>query len=72
MKKQFLLSTLLITAIIAISSCKQSKKEVVTDALLSHIDSTVKAGDDFFLFANGKWFKQNPIRQANRVTVSGN
>ena len=61
MKKQFLLSTLLITAIIAISSCKQPKKEVVTDALVSHIDSTVKAGDDFFLFANGKWFKQNPI-----------
>lgn len=31
------------------------------DALASHIDSTVKAGDDFFLFANGKWFKENPI-----------
>jgi putative endopeptidase len=31
------------------------------DALVSHIDSTVKPGDDFFLFANGKWFKQNPI-----------
>ena len=26
-----------------------------------HIDSTVKPGDDFFLFANGKWFKENPI-----------
>jgi putative endopeptidase len=61
MKKQFILSLLLITTIIAISSCKQSKKEVVTDALASHIDSTIKAGDDFFLFANGKWFKQNPI-----------
>ena len=32
-----------------------------TDALASHIDSTVRAGDDFFLFANGKWFKENPI-----------
>ena len=47
--------------IIAISSCKQSKKIQITDALVSHIDSTIKAGDDFFLFANGKWFKQNPI-----------
>lgn len=26
-----------------------------------HIDSTVKPGDDFFLFANGKWFRENPI-----------
>jgi putative endopeptidase len=47
--------------IIAISSCNQSKRLQPTDALLSHIDSTIKAGDDFFLFANGKWFKQNPI-----------
>jgi putative endopeptidase len=58
MKKLFFLSLL---AFIAISSCKQSKKEQNTDALASHIDSTFKAGDDFFLFANGKWFKQNPI-----------
>ena len=33
----------------------------MNDALVSHIDSTIKAGDDFFLFANGKWFRQNPI-----------
>jgi predicted metalloendopeptidase len=26
-----------------------------------HIDSTIKPGDDFFLFASGKWFKENPI-----------
>ena len=31
------------------------------DAMVSHIDSTVKPGNDFFLFANGKWFKANPI-----------
>ena len=31
------------------------------DPLASHIDSTVKAGDDFFLFANGKWFKEHPM-----------
>jgi putative endopeptidase len=31
------------------------------DALVAHIDSTVRPGDDFFLFSNGKWFKQNPI-----------
>ena len=31
------------------------------DPLLAHIDTTVKPGDDFFLYANGKWFKENPI-----------
>ena len=31
------------------------------DPLAAHIDSTIKPGDDFFLFANGKWFKENPI-----------
>ena len=47
--------------ILAILSCKPTKKEVVSDALISHIDSTVKPGNDFFLYANGKWFRQNPI-----------
>ncbi len=31
------------------------------DPLVSHIDNTVKPGDDFFLYANGKWFKDHPI-----------
>ena len=61
MKKQFFLPLILILTIIVYSSCKQSKKEQPVDALASHIDSTVKAGNDFFLYANGKWFRQNPI-----------
>ncbi len=31
------------------------------DALAANIDSTVKPQDDFFQYANGKWFKNNPI-----------
>jgi putative endopeptidase len=61
MKKYLFLSLLISVIIIATSSCKKPKKEQVTDALASHIDSTIKAGDDFFLFANGRWFRQNPI-----------
>jgi putative endopeptidase len=61
MKKYLFLSLLISVIIIAISSCKQTKKEQVPDALVSHIDSTIKAGDDFYLFANGRWFRQNPI-----------
>jgi putative endopeptidase len=61
MKNQIFLHLIVISLVIIVASCKQSKKEVVTDALALHIDSTVKAGDDFFLYANGKWFQQNPI-----------
>jgi putative endopeptidase len=31
------------------------------DPMVSHIDPTETPGHDFFLYANGKWFKQNPI-----------
>lgn len=31
------------------------------DILASNIDSTVKPGDDFFLYANGGWIKRTPI-----------
>ena len=61
MIKPFFLSLVIMLAIIAISSCRQSKKDQAHDALVSHIDSTIKPGDDFFLFANGKWFRQHPI-----------
>jgi putative endopeptidase len=42
-------------------ACNKPGKLSGPDPLVAHIDSTVKPGDDFFLFANGKWFKQNPI-----------
>ena len=42
-------------------SCNPAKKKQGIDPLASHIDSTIKPGDDFFLYANGKWFKENPI-----------
>jgi putative endopeptidase len=61
MKKLFFIPQIIVIAVITVSSCNQSKKEPVTDALASHIDSAIKPGDDFFLYANGKWFRQNPI-----------
>ena len=58
----------IILLLIAAMACRfsisfsQSKTQMQgTDALASHIDSTVEARNDFFLFANGKWFKENPI-----------
>jgi len=54
-----LLGFLLILA--SCSSDKTKKETLLSDPLVSHIDSSVKANDDFFMYANGKWFKQNPI-----------
>ena len=39
----------------------QAQKAVHTDPLVSHIDKSVRPQDDFFMFANGAWFRQNPI-----------
>jgi putative endopeptidase len=33
----------------------------IGDPLVSHVDTTVRPGDDFFLYANGGWFRQHPI-----------
>ncbi len=61
MKKQLLQLSILLIAAILVSCTNTMKKEQTADALVSHIDSTVKPGDDFFLFANGKWFREHPI-----------
>ncbi len=31
------------------------------DPLVTNLDTTVRPGDDFFLYANGGWIKKNPI-----------
>jgi putative endopeptidase len=50
-------------ALCILSSCNQSDKNTSNgpDPLAANIDSTVKPQDNFFLFANGKWFKNHPI-----------
>ncbi|MEK7255785.1 MAG: M13 family metallopeptidase [Bacteroidota bacterium] len=65
MKRHFIL---LLAACGILFSChpESSKTPAAPDPLLSHIDSTVRPGDDFFLFANGKWFKENPIPASKR------
>jgi Predicted metalloendopeptidase len=71
MKKGIFKAFICLTVVTAATSCKQGKlSSEKGDALIAHIDSTAKAGDDFFQFANGKWFKQNPIpasKQSNGI-----
>jgi putative endopeptidase len=47
--------------IVAASFAQTGRDAVAQDPLVAHIDPSVKPGDDFFLYANGKWFKENPI-----------
>ncbi|HKJ41934.1 MAG TPA: M13 family metallopeptidase [Sunxiuqinia sp.] len=57
----FYLLAAAIAFFVASCSQRQSEAQQGPDPLVSHIDSTVVPGNDFFLFANGKWFKEHPI-----------
>ncbi len=59
MKNPFVALLLAVPAIIVSFSFGQSQS--TQDQLVAHIDATVRPGDDFFQYANGRWFKENPI-----------
>lgn len=40
-------------------SAKEESSKI--DPLTAHIDSTISPAEDFFGFANGRWFNENPI-----------
>lgn len=42
-------------------SCKSKESENKQDVFANNIDTTIRPGDDFFQYANGKWIKDNPI-----------
>jgi len=46
-----------------IQACSQApgKKESGNDPLIQHMDSSVHPAQNFFRFANNRWFKENPI-----------
>src|ERR1700761_9234979 len=63
-------SVLAVAALLAAASCQHSGSSSTTTAesksdikLLdpANMDTTVKPGDDFFMYANGAWLKNNPI-----------
>jgi putative endopeptidase len=61
MKTFHLLFSAIGLALLVACQPKPAKTDEGPDALAAHIDSTVRPGDDFFQYANGNWFKQNPI-----------
>ena len=54
--------------IMLIVSCKKEKDfdPNAADALTTNRDTLVNPSDDFFMYANGGWFKQNPIPDSER------
>jgi len=66
--KQILISTIFASSLIMLISCqpKQQAANSKSDALISHIDTTVSPGTDFFRYANGKWFNENPISKTEQ------
>lgn len=53
-------------AILLFSNCSNTNKVApkegfTNDPLVDHRDTTLSAGDNFFLYANNAWFKQHPI-----------
>jgi putative endopeptidase len=62
-----LIQNLVLSSLILISVISCNKKEVpFVDPLLTHRDTTVNPSDNFFKYANGGWFKNNPIPSSEK------
>jgi putative endopeptidase len=57
--------TLSLFSALLLIGCNQKEADF-TDPLLTNRDTTVNPGDDFFMYANGGWFKRNPIPASER------
>ncbi|MEO6831391.1 MAG: M13 family metallopeptidase [Chitinophagaceae bacterium] len=58
-------SILAVSAVLALAACKDTGNTDNQGAVKlldpANIDTTVKPGDNFYLYANGTWLKNNPI-----------
>ena len=48
-----------VSLLMVLCACKE--KVVAPDFLASNIDTTIKPSEDFFLYANGGWIKNNKL-----------
>ena len=46
--------------------CKKNNEMAFSDPLITNRDTTISPSDDFFHFANGGWFKNNPIKSTEK------
>lgn len=61
MSKYALLPLIIIPAIMYTGCASRPDETKKKDILLTNMDTTVSPSEDFFLYANGGWIKQNPI-----------
>ena len=62
-----IIKTLSMSALVALLLVSCAKKEVeFQDPLVTNRDTTVSPSDNFFMYANGGWFKRNPIPESER------
>ena len=65
--KQVIFVISLVAAVLGFISCSGPAKNTGTeDALAAHVDTTINPGNDFFLYANGRWFAENPIKASEQ------
>ncbi len=67
-----ILSAVIFIAAILLACNNQNATNAKTDLLFANIDSTVKPGDDFFMYANGGWIKKTTIPQSESGWGIGN
>ncbi|MFY7965203.1 MAG: M13 family metallopeptidase [Chitinophagaceae bacterium] len=59
--------------LVGLLSCKNNNESTaISDPLVDNLDTTVNPGDDFFLYANGGWIKNNKIPDAESAWGIGN
>jgi len=64
--KQILYSVCISVILLIAFSCQPTNKDKSSDTLAAHIDTTIHPGNDFFQYANGKWFAANPISSSEQ------
>ena len=52
---------LMVIPLMVLASCSQ-KQGVVPAINPADMDTSVKPGDDFYMYANGGWIKNNPLK----------
>jgi putative endopeptidase len=75
MQKNYKKPVLYITALTAFALCAYQTKTIIdkpNDPVYQNIDRSISPGADFFLYANGTWFKNNPIPAAYSSWGIGN
>ncbi len=57
---------LFLSVCVLLISCNNNKEMHFSDPLVTNRDTTISPSNDFFYYANGGWFKNNPIKSTEK------